>query len=303
MARWRNKRPSYGETESTGVLPNPDKLLREAMERNKEFNEKRARVRSQGKNYLALTSDEVSKRLSRFEEQVSDISSNPMLLGDSERSNYQVVIDKVRYLRRQWLLLDSSLLSLEQASNLWELLETKLPVTFDAYERVAISLGHSNQSSYNTYPHLGLPQNFRNFLESATNQIREMKNPVQEKPSQAEEWSPFPQVDANEPDVAAKLESIEKLWVAAVEAEPSMDDKYLLEQIITRYIPETWTLYQRFHSSMEPMKARSKAEVLEQLDTIEKQLVDITDFRLQNDLDTMQIQSQFLKDKVLESAK
>lgn len=108
---------------------------------------------------------------------------------------------------------------------------------------------------------------------------------------------PFPHHTFENAELAQALRALEKVWKAATKHPTSVEDRYLLEQIVTSWLPESWSLIRGFESYSEQLRQRVEANVLEQLTLITEQVQELLDRNQQSFLSRLEAHTQFLRER------
>lgn len=303
-------------------LPSPDELLAIAAENTRLENEKKALIAVQAPLYRAMPKMELVEKLSFLEREIRETCAIPSALSESSGVYYLAAIERFIFMKRLWLQMETDQLDDDACSFLYTAIFVSLPEAVALYQDVVFDTNHSyayevvervyktNDKGRYVYDSKGviveisathkgiyytltpIIEKLRDFKKAGSSTI------VTTVPSQ----SGFPRLSSDDEILLGKLTNLEQLWLTATSSCRSVDDKYFVEQVISRYLPESWNLYTSFQQGSVDLQKQAHAVFCEQLDLLEAKLRDINDSFLRANLDAMQAQSEFLKEKILEPA-
>lgn len=302
-------------------LPSPDELLAIAAEKTRLENEKKALVAVQAPLYRAMPKMELVEKLGFLEREVQQTCTVPSALSEEERPSYTRCLESIAFLKRLWMQIETDQLDDESCSYLYTVITESLPEAIEFYQYRVFDVGRTK--AWQVFGMTHKRDADGNLIWNGTKLIEDVYieeglyytvHPVVEKlrgfkksassttaavvPSQ----NGFPRLSSDDEILLGKLTNLEQLWLTATASCRSVDDKYFVEQIISRYLPESWSLYISFQQGSEELQKQAHVVFCEQLDLLEAKLRDINDSFLKANLDAMQAQSEFLKEKILEPA-
>lgn len=108
---------------------------------------------------------------------------------------------------------------------------------------------------------------------------------------------PFPHQSFENAELSQALRTLEKAWKSATKHPTSIEDRYLLEQIVTSWLPESWSLIRGFETYSDQLRQRVEANVLEQLNLITEQVQELLDRNQQTFLGRLEAHTQFLRER------
>jgi hypothetical protein len=104
----------------------------------------------------------------------------------------------------------------------------------------------------------------------------------------------FPSYKVTSPDIKKELEKCAVAWEGAYTANPSIEDKYFLEEVVESYLPVTWKSYSQITSLSAEDKKEADNIFLQQLNLIQKRIQKINIKAEKKALAEMRKQVEFL---------
>lgn len=105
----------------------------------------------------------------------------------------------------------------------------------------------------------------------------------------------FPSLAPFNPELDAAVKTLEAKWTRASQLELGVEDRFLLEQIATNYLPDSWAMLVSFTSLPEETRQRAAAMVHEQLDILTVQVDDLLSRGSAHSLNALKIQTDFIR--------
>lgn len=107
----------------------------------------------------------------------------------------------------------------------------------------------------------------------------------------------FPTKRFESRELNAALSTLEKAWRAACQRALDVEDRFLVEQIATAYLPDSWRMISGFETFPAANRARVERHVLEQIGLLTEQLEVILTRNVERSLGAIEAHTQFLRAK------
>lgn len=225
---------------------------------------------------------------------------------DGSLSSYNVALDSFDNLRNHWLSIDRNLITNDEGNDLYQILNSYLPWFVDVFHKQTILNNaweawnyhkHYNYKNQYNQPLAGICLAMISEVTGIEQRIRVNKviPPVVDS---LKEMSTF-RVPSTliENDVRERIERISLLWQAAKAKANSVEDIYFLEQANSAYVPEAVKMYESFKLASPQVKDKAKEMLLEQLVLVEEEVSKILNNVMEDNLNAMQAQVNFLRAK------
>jgi hypothetical protein len=214
------------------------------------------------------------------------------------------VLKTLNKLKAEWLKTDRKLVTVAEAVVLYDVLHKELPALIYRLGLLKATRGSSNKNHEDDY--LDLWRKLEQLL-SAVFTVRAKVDA--QKLARFQNLSPsssttqltglsWPVYSDTPEDVAIRLADLGELWSAQREKVHTVEDEYLLERIVTDYIPSSFQLYAPFISGRVEMESIARAALLSQLELIQDHLENVAETSFREQMKTVNAQTEFLKDRL-----
>lgn len=105
----------------------------------------------------------------------------------------------------------------------------------------------------------------------------------------------FPQHDFHNAQIKKALQALEKAWDIARKRPTTVEDRFLLEQIVTSYLPDSWRMIRGFETFTPELQARVEQNVLEQIQLLAEQVQELLNKREDEFLGQIEAHTAFLR--------
>lgn len=242
--------------------------------------------------------------LTQWEESISrveELFTETVLYYPEKQPEFLKSLNKIKL---EWIKTDRALVTSAEATVLYDVIHQEIPALVYRLGLLKSTRGSSNKNHEDDY--LGLQKKMEKLL-SAVLTVR-AKVDAQKLSRFKDSHHGFPAnllfrltwpVYADLPeDVTQKLAELGKLWISQREATHSTEDEYLLERIITDYIPSSIQLYAPFKSGTVEMESAARAALLNQLALIQNHLERVVQNNFQERMKTVHAQTEFLQERL-----
>lgn len=227
----------------------------------------------------------------------------------TEQLNHETrLLPKVKVIEKEWLSVDRSQLSLEDAHKLYQMLrETLLDIAGDyktmagEHNMVAALYGYyavdrEKPDKVSIYP----PE--KRIINRLDNCFKDVSS-IRHKQWKDDYASTVPKVELNFPvslqsNRAVKVAAVRlhKLWVAAGEKKLSVEDQYFVDQVAARYVPDAVKAVKAFTDSSEVMQREAQSILVDQLGLMSSRLESIVAAKQEGSLQELRAQASFLRE-------
>lgn len=216
--------------------------------------------------------------------------------------NQQNVLQSLNRLQNEYMRIDRQLVTIEEAVTLYDVMHTELPALVYRLGLLKSTRSSSNRNHEDDYLELQKKMEqlltgiltvkakvdaqklsrFSNLNSSQTTQLTSLKWPIfNDLPEQVQE----------------ELNVLQILWTAQKDKVHTVEDEYILERIVTDYIPSSMSLYFPFISAKMEMENTAREALLTQLQLIKNHLENISERNFNEQMRTVKAQTEFLKDR------
>lgn len=216
--------------------------------------------------------------------------------------NQQNVLQALNRLQNEYMRIDRQLVTIEEAVTLYDVMHTELPALVYRLGLLKSTRSSSNRNHEDDYLDLQKKMEqlltgiltvkakvdaqklsrFSNLNSSQTTQLTSLKWPIfNDLPEQVQE----------------ELNVLQILWTAQKDKVHTVEDEYILERIVTDYIPSSMSLYFPFISAKMEMENTAREALLTQLQLIKNHLENISERNFNEQMRTVKAQTEFLKDR------
>lgn len=216
--------------------------------------------------------------------------------------NQQNVLQALNRLQNEYMRIDRQLVTVEEAVTLYDVMHTELPALVYRLGLLKSTRSSSNRNHEDDYLDLQKKMEqllssiltvkakvdaqklsrFSNFSSSQTTQLSNLK------------WPSFSDI----PDqVQDELNVLQVLWSAQKDKVHTVEDEYILERIVTDYIPSSMSIYFPFISAKMEMENTAREALLTQLQLIKNHLENISERNFNEQMRTVKAQTEFLQDR------
>lgn len=222
-----------------------------------------------------------------------------------QEAAYFETLDAFDHLRNHWLSVDLNLVINDEGSEMYQILNRYLPFAVNEFHKQTILHGAHTAWTSGSYIHKeSLGQSLAKIFLEMTYQVVAI-----EKRLRIHKIVPSVTFDLREAktfrvpstlvdnDVRERIESISLLWQAAIAKVNSVEDIYFLEQANSVYVPEAVKMYESFKLASPQVKEKAKEMLLEQLVLVEEEVSKILNNVMEDNLNAMQAQVNFLRAK------
>ena len=217
------------------------------------------------------------------------------------------VLKALHKLKMEWIKADRELMTVSEAVVLYDVLHKEIPALIYRLGLLKATRGSSNKNHEDDYLHL------QKKLEQLLTAVLTVRAKVDaQKLSRFKDLHPgapsthlsqlsWPVYTDISEDITEKLAELGTLWKAQRENVHSIEDEYLLERIVTDYIPSSFQLYAPFISGKVEMESTARIALLGQLSLIQGHLEKVAETNFREQMKTMNAQTEFLKDRLKNS--
>jgi hypothetical protein len=216
--------------------------------------------------------------------------------------NQQNVLQAINRLQKEYMRIDRQLVTVEEAVVLYDVMNTEMPALVYRLGLLKSTRGSSNRNHEDDY--LELQKKMEQLLSDVltvkakvdAQKLARFSNLSSSQTTQLSNltWPVF--TDLPEP-VQKELDILQTLWTAQKDKVHTVEDEYILERIITDYIPSSMSLYFPFISARMEMENTAREALLTQLQLIKNHLENISERNFNEQMRTVKAQTEFLKDR------
>lgn len=216
--------------------------------------------------------------------------------------NQKEVLKAINRLQAEFLKIDRQLVTIDEATILYDVLHTELPALVYRLGLLKSTRGSSNRNHEEDYLELQKKmeqllsnvltvrakvdaQKLSRFSQLSSRQTTQLSNLT---------WPSFPDVPET---VKEELDTLQTLWTSQKDKVHTVEDEYLLERIVTDYIPSSMSLYFPFISARMEMENAAREALLSQLQLIKDHLENVSERNFNEQMRTVKAQTEFLKDR------
>lgn len=214
------------------------------------------------------------------------------------------VLRELNTLKTEWLKIDRELLEEEEAAILYDVLHKEIPALIYRFNLLKSTRNSLNQNHEDDYLNLQkkLERVFSDVsrvrAQADTQKLARFKNLHPGAPNThltKLDWPTFPGLPA---EIQTTLDELHTLWGSQKGKVQTVEDEYLLERIVTDYIPSSVSLYKPFISDSEELEATAREALLSQLQLITGHLQSMSKRSFGEQMKSINAQTQFLKDRL-----
>lgn len=231
---------------------------------------------------------------------VEELFTGTVLYYDSQQAE---VLKALNTLKAEWLRIDRKLVTIPEAVVLYDVLHKEIPALIYRFGVLKSTRSSSNKNHEDDQ--LDLQTKMEQLLSSVLSvrakvdaqklaRFRESTTTAQSTHLSQLSW---PVYGSLSDDLAGKLAEMGELWKVQKENVSSVEDEYLLERIVTDYVPSSLLLYSQFNSDSVEMESTARAALLGQLDLIQNHLEKVAEKTFREQMKTVNAQTEFLKDR------
>lgn len=216
--------------------------------------------------------------------------------------NQKEVLKAINRLQAEFLKIDRQLVTQEEAATLYDVMHTELPALVYRLGLLKSTRGSSNRNHEDDYLDLQKKmeqllsnvltvrakvdaQKLSRFSDSHSDQTTQLSNLS---------WPTFTNLPES---IQEELRTLQSLWSAQKDKVHTVEDEYLLERIVTDYIPSSMSLYFPFISAKMEMEKPAREALLSQLQLIKNHLENVSERNLNEQMRIVNAQTEFLKDR------
>jgi hypothetical protein len=211
-------------------------------------------------------------------------------------------IKAINRLQAEFLKIDRQLVTVEEAAVLYDVLHMELPALVYRLGVLKSTRGSSNKNHEDDY--LDLQKKMEQLLTSVltvrakvdAQKLSRFSNLSSNQTTQLSNltWPTFP--DLPQP-VQEELDTLQVLWASQKDKVHTVEDEYLLERIVTDYVPSSLSLYFPFISARMEMENAAREALMSQLQLIKDHLENVSERNFNEQMRTVKAQTEFLKDR------
>lgn len=216
--------------------------------------------------------------------------------------NQQNVLKAINRLQSEYMRIDRQLLTVEEAATLYNVMHTELPALVYRLGMLKSTRGSSNRNHEDDY--LDLQKKMEQLLSNILSvkakvdaqKLSRFTNLSSSQTTQLSnlQWPTFSDLPEQ---VTEELEILRGLWTAQKNEIHKVEDEYILERIVTDYIPSSMSLYFPFISAKIEMENTARKALLTQLQLIKNHLENISERNFNEQMRTVKAQTEFLQDR------
>lgn len=232
---------------------------------------------------------------------IEELFMNPILYYPEKQPE---VLRELHNLKTEWLKIDRELLEENEAETLYDVLHQEVPALIYRFNILKSTRNALNQNHEDDY--LSLQKKLEQVFSEVsrvraladTQKLARFKNLHPGAPNKhltKLDWPTFPELPAN---IQASLIELRTLWENQKGKVQTVEDEYLLERIVTDYIPSSVSLYQPFISDNAELEAAAREALLSQLQLILGHLQGMSKRSFGEQMKSINAQTQFLKDRL-----
>jgi len=216
----------------------------------------------------------------------------------------KVLLDQIDVIRKEWMLVDRQLVTDDEAGLLYRIINQDAPEMIQRLgqmkaERASTSVNHEGN-------YLEVSERVRKVLGEVS-QLR-TKTDAQKLSRYTESTDgtieqhlaslAFPTYSDLPTDFAEQMQIMRTLWESLQSEVHSVEDEYLLERVVTDYLPNSVELYLSFLKGPEKLRQQAKEAFLNQLSLLSGRLEAVQEAALEQKMKAMNAQSQFLEERL-----
>lgn len=231
---------------------------------------------------------------------VEELFVGTVLYYDSQQKE---VLKALNTLKSEWLRIDRKLVTVPEAVVLYDVIHKEIPALIYRFGLLKSTRSSSNRNHEDDY--LNLQTKMEQLLSavltvSAKVDAHKLARFKTSNPGESTThlskltWPVYANLSE---DVAKKLAEIGEKWNAQREHIHSVEDEYLMERIVTDYIPSSIQLYAPYVSDRMEMEATARAALMGHLDLIQDHLKKVSERTFREQMKTVNAQTEFLKDR------
>ena len=214
------------------------------------------------------------------------------------------LLESLRVTHTEWMRIDRNLLTDEEASKLYDALHTSLPAFIYLIGLLKAARTTTDRNHEDDF--LAVQKIVSDIQSDVLGvrakvdaqklaRYRELHPSNPEHRLQSLEW---PDYSALEDDLRNRITKIRQLWENQVGKMHNTKDEYLLERIVTDYLPSSLNLFNLFSSDQSIMKGEASKALHKQLDIIENHLKQMASTHFDEQMMMMQAQTEFLEERL-----
>jgi hypothetical protein len=215
-----------------------------------------------------------------------------------------VLLNQIDVIRKEWMLVDRQLITDDEAGLLYRIINQDAPEMIQRLgqmkaERASTSANHEGN-------YLEVSERVRKVLGEVS-QLR-TKTDAQKLARYTESTNgtveqhlaslAFPIYADLPTEFDEQLQNMRELWESLQSEVHSVEDEYLLERIVTDYLPNSVELYLSFLKGPERLRQQAKEAFLSQLSLLFGRLEAVQEAALVQKMKAMNAQSQFLEERL-----
>jgi len=216
----------------------------------------------------------------------------------------KVLLDQIDVIRKEWMLVDRQLVTDDEAGLLYRIINQDAPEMIQRLgqmkaERASTSANHEGN-------YLEVSERVRKVLGEVS-QLR-TKTDAQKLSRYTESTDgtveqhlaslAFPTYSDLPADFDERMQNMRTLWESLQSEVHSVEDEYLLERVVTDYLPNSVELYLSFLKGPERLRQQAKEAFLNQLSLLSGRLEAVQEAALEQKMKAMNAQSQFLEERL-----
>lgn len=270
-------------------------------ERAKTLKDENERTLLAANEWLKVTPiSDISAIFASMVEEAAAVAKPNKLDKDSKRC-YEAVIDQIKSIGRLWMQIDTQTISDSHKIYMYNCLNSSSSIRLSP-----ILMNYATNTA-----RFSLVPAYENKLTDGTDSVKrrlgdivgilhQIKRLQQvafyslEKPVRSTTLS-FPKLSTDNRIIANRLSQLEELWALASDNKNSVEDEYILEEIVNSYLPEAWKMYSTFRLAKKEYRVQAEQIMVEQIRLLESKVQSVLDSSFKASLAALNAQTDFLR--------
>lgn len=228
---------------------------------------------------------------------VAELFNENILYYPEKQEDMLIALEGVK---TDWMMIDRQLASTDETAVMYDIINGTFPALVSRFTVIKAS---KNSQQRNPEDDFLSVQKQVEQMHMAVTKVRaavdaqrftRFRNLEHHEESKQLSALSFPEFAGLPEEVTTKLSVLQKIWVSQQETSHPIEDEYLLERIVTDYIPSSVGLYKPFIDDTMGLEATAREALIMQLGLIEANLKAVVNRNLQEQLKSLNAQTDFL---------
>lgn len=215
-------------------------------------------------------------------------------------------VSSLHLLKKEWMLIDRQLVSDTEAVLMFSVLNVEVPKLLTKIGEMKAERGSMTANHEDNY--LIIVEKVKKIVSDVVKlrskvdaqKLSRYTSTVNEEASQHLTSMSFPFYSNLPENIAAQLLNVAALWNKLQPQVHAVEDEYLLERLVTDYIPNSVELYMAFSDANEAQRTEAAELLSNQLRLMAERLTMVKENAMGQQLKAMRAQSEFLGERLTE---